>query len=404
MFLYALDGSKVTAYNVRVMTKLFNPFFIYIYSFGFSLILYELGWSNLFPNLSTTLKLFFISTFIISLMLGWHIYRCRHSFFSNPLVVDIKDTRIIKCLLFFYVLEFIYARRIPLFSIFTDSDKFIHFGGIPTFHVLLVTYNVFFAVFLFHKLLCSYNKKVLLYCILISIIPPLLMVNRGMLLTIIFSCCFVFLFSLKQLIFKKIICCVFAVCVALYAFAIIGSARIQDTEDGRVFTAFTQPTDRFESLGISHFILWPYMYIASPIGNLQTCIDEYAPKESFSAFFLKCVCPDFIAEHIVALKENPTDGNLPLISPVFNTSTMYYVAYAQLGYLGMFALFIIQVFIIYVIFLSTTPRRNPFYTTTTSLASTVVVLNAFTNMWVFSAISFPIVWGFVSYYCTKLKW
>ena len=386
------------------MKKVFNPFFVHIYSFSFSLILYILGWSNLFPNLSTSLVLFFISTFIVSLILGWHVCKCRHSFLSNPLKIDVKYTRIVKCLFIFYVFEFIYARRVPLFSMFVSADKFIHFGGIPTFHVLLVTYNVFFAVFLFHKLLCSYNRKVLLYCILISIIPPLLMVNRGMLFTIFFSCCFVYIFSLKQVAFKRIIYCVLAICVALYVFSIIGSVRIQDDEDGRVFTAFTQPSDKFESLRISHFFLWPYMYIASPIGNLQTCINEYVPQESFSTFFVKCVCPDFVAEHIVGSKNNPADRDLPLISPVFNTSTMYYAAYAQLGYLGMFMLFIIQAVFLYIIFLSTTPRQNPFYTATASIASAVVVLNAFSNMWVFSAISFPIVWGFICYFFCRLKW
>ena len=132
-----------------MMKKVFNPFFVHIYSFSFSLILYILGWSNLFPNLSTSLVLFFISTFIVSLILGWHVCKCRHSFLSNPLKIDVKYTRIVKCLFIFYVFEFIYARRVPLFSMFVSADKFIHFGGIPTFHVLLVTYNVFFAVFLF---------------------------------------------------------------------------------------------------------------------------------------------------------------------------------------------------------------------------------------------------------------
>ena len=172
-------------------------------------------------------------------------------------------------------------------------------------------------------------------------------------------------------------------------------------EDGMTMT--TEMNVSFQNDEASEFTMTADMKVD------DTYIDymdqfESIMEESFSTFFVKCVCPDFVAEHIVGSKNNPADRDLPLISPVFNTSTMYYAAYAQLGYLGMFMLFIIQAVFLYIIFLSTTPRQNPFYTATASIASAVVVLNAFSNMWVFSAISFPIVWGFICYFFCRLKW
>ena len=188
--------------------------------------------------------------------------------------------------------------------------------------------------------------------------------------------------------------------LALYLFSIIGSVRINDDEDSTVFVAFTQPTDDFESLGISNMFLWPYMYIASPIGNLQNCIDIYQPTGSFSTFFWKCICPDFISKHFYKSElESP-----PLISPVFNVSTMYTDAYAQLGYLGMGILFVMQTFVLYIILLAFSAKKDPYYTTTVSLSCSVVILNAFANMWIFSAISFPIIWGPISYFLRKIRW
>lgn len=382
------------------MKKLITPFYLYIFAFGFVLILYSLHWSLLLPNLSAGLITFLIITFILSVVYGRHIQRCRKSFFSYPLNVSINYSRRVLFLLILYAIEFLYSERLPLLEVFSNSDAFVHFGGIPTIHVLLVTYTVFFDTFLFHRLICKFNRKLLYKFLIISLLPPLLMVNRGMLFTVFFSCLFVYLFSLKSLKRKIVVYCIVSLSLALYLFTIIGSARINDDENSTVFTAYTQPTDEFNSLGISNMFLWPYMYIVSPIGNLQNCIDKYQPTGSFYAFFWECICPDFISKHFYESKSD----SLPLISPVFNVATMYIHAYAQLGYLGMGILFIIQTIFLYIILLMSNSKTNPYYTATVCLACSVVVLNTFANMWTFSAISFPIIWGPVSCFFMKIKW
>lgn len=382
------------------MKNWINPFYLYIYAFGFVLMLYSLHWSILLPDLSTSLIIFLVITFILSLIYGWHIQKCRKSFFSNPLNASMNCGIRIWLLLILYFIEFLYVKRLPLLELFLDSNTFIHFGGIPTVHVLLVTYTVFFDTFLFHKLICKFNRTLLFQFLIISLLPPLLMVNRGMLFTIFFACLFVYLFSLKSIRRKILVYCFISLSLVLYIFTAIGSARINDDENSTVFTAYTQPTDEFKSLGISNLFLWPYMYIVSPIGNLQNCINEYQPTGSFYAFFWECICPDFISKHFYESVSKPT----PLISPVFNVSTMYIHAYAQLGYLGMGILFVFQTLFLYIILLASSIKSNPYYTATICLACSVVVLNTFANMWTFSAISFPILWGPVSYLFMKIKW
>lgn len=93
-------------------------------------------------------------------------------------------------------------------------------------------------------------------------------------------------FSLKAFKRKILIYCIISISLALYLFSIIGSVRINDDEDSTVFVAFTQPTDDFESLGISNMFLWPYMYIASPIGNLQIVL-IYISLRDHSLLFLE---------------------------------------------------------------------------------------------------------------------
>lgn len=221
-----------------------------------------------------------------------------------------------------------------------------------------------------------------------------------MLFTVFFACLFVFLLSIKSLSVRKILYCIGGVGIALYLFSVIGSTRIKDDEDSTIFTSFTRPSENFEALHISNMFLWPYMYIASPLGNLQICIEDYTPENSFSGFILNCICPDFIAKHIL----DESGKELPQISPVFNVSTMYSMAYAKMGFLGMFMLYFAQAIYVYVIFLYSRPSTNPYYTATVSLLCSVIILNIFSNMWVFSAISFPIIWGPICYYLSRVKW
>ena len=377
-----------------------NPFYIYICTFSVTISLYSLRWSDFFIDLSWQLICFFIFSFAISLIFGFYLSKWRRNVYGVLEFVN-KDKSIALFIILSYILEFLYSKNVPLLSIFVSSDTFIHFGGIPTFHVLLVTYNVFFAVLLFHKYLCSHLKINLFYFLLVSLLPPLLMVNRGMLFTIFFGCLFTYLNSLNSLSIKKIVLCLIGLSFVMYAFALLGKARIGDDSSDRIFVAFTQPSERFYNTGLSTVFLWPYMYAASPIGNLQLCIDEYDNNDSFISFIKHCIIPDFISNRI------PDSNHIqepPLLTDTFNVSTMYYYPYVYYGWLGIFMIFVYQIICIYFVCLFSRPANNPYYVTTISLLCSVIVLNSFTNMWSFSAISFPIVWGIISYYGGRLKW
>lgn len=66
--------------------KIINPFYLYIYVFVIILMLYSLHWSILLPDLSIELIVFLLITFILSLIYGLHIQKCRKSFFQIHLM------------------------------------------------------------------------------------------------------------------------------------------------------------------------------------------------------------------------------------------------------------------------------------------------------------------------------
>ena len=72
-------------------------------------------------------------------------------------------------ILFGYLLDFLYGGSIPLLSFLGGNFKFSHFGCIPTFHVILVTFNIYYSIRLFQKYLhngyknCLYRFLILLF-------------------------------------------------------------------------------------------------------------------------------------------------------------------------------------------------------------------------------------------------
>ena len=364
-----------------------NPFYIYTIVYTIAILMVYLGWSYLITPLQINLIGFILSTIIISLALGRYISK-RFSPVFTYISFRSRDINILLLLLGCFLLEFIYAGYVPLLSIINLNTEFEHFGGIPTFHVFLTTFSVFYSCLLFYKYLCTKKIKCLIVYIL-SISPAILMLNRGMLMTILISCIYMYVYQVRHKILHTI-SKLTIVCIAiLYIFAHLGQTRSGD-ESGAIIEAYADPSEVFRNSGLNSVLLWPYMYITSPIANLQKCINEYTPVYSLKGFVLNCIIPDFISKRIDVDFHIPTP---PLISSTFNVSTMYYDAYIYMGYIGMYLLFIYQIIISMVIWFSF--KRSKYRIITTCIASTSISLGAFTNMWVFSAVSFPIIWSYI---------
>lgn len=102
------------------MQQIINPFYVYGISFLFTLFVYELGWSEFYPELSIDLVIFIISTIIISFLLG----KILDFKVSKKEIMVIKFSKIVKCTLFIYLgffIEFIVNGGVPLFLILSQS-------------------------------------------------------------------------------------------------------------------------------------------------------------------------------------------------------------------------------------------------------------------------------------------
>src|SRR5689334_7734552 len=124
------------------MNKLLtNPFFIYIGSFLVVLLIYSLGWSNLYPSIQPPVIIFIGATFVVAFLLGV----CLHVTGAITYHKITGSNLVVVCLIgvwISYMMEFYYNGGIPLLIIARGGVGYDYrLFGIPTFHVLLVTFN-----------------------------------------------------------------------------------------------------------------------------------------------------------------------------------------------------------------------------------------------------------------------
>lgn len=368
-----------------------NPFFIYSMSFAVALCTYSLGWSGLYPSLTITLLVFFGITFVMCFFGGAILQK-----FGKIQYFNIPPSRNRVSILIFiwvgYLAEFAYNRGIPLLLLLRGDTGFEYTEfGIPTFHVLLVTLNGFATVYLFHQLISDFNKTTLIQFILM-IIPSVLIMNRGMLLMSLTSCLFVYILSLNRIRFRTLVKISLLCLVLFYVFGLLGNIR---QTRGRSFSSdiildISKSTQEFRDSFVPNVYFWSYLYVSSPLANLQNTINESPPaREEWMPFINYELLPDFISKRT---------GNLLMVDkryPVrvegwLTASTFYSGSYVYLGWSGivvMYLFFLITTFLYPFIL-----KKDKYYVTGLAILNTLVLYNTFDNMYAFTGLCFQLIY------------
>lgn len=384
-----------------------NPFFVYSLSFLLVFSIYQLRWSDRYPPLSAGLIVFLFATFIISFFLAFVHEKYRINEFSK---IEISKKRIVVLVLIYagFVLEFIYFGGVPILGAISNADfNYKDFTGIPTFHVVLGTFSLFYSVYLFHQYISSDERFLGLILFLISVFPNVLIVNRGAIIIIIFACFIIYLMKLQRLRLKRIGLIVFSVIAVIYAFGIIGNLRFSASkEDKEYILRIGGASDGFIQGNVPFEYYWGYLYVATPIGNLQNIIDK---KESHfavgnvSTFVASELFPDFISKRMVAmlgLEDFSDDANKYLVIEALNAPTVYYRSYYLLGWTGAAVMFLysigIMLFYPYLI-----PKSSKYFITGWACLIAIVLLNIFSNMWY--ATGTILMWPLIANISTKVK-
>lgn len=376
------------------MTKIINPFSVYIIAFISAIGLYVFKFSKLYPNLGLELIIFLIISFFIAGCLSKKIRKSKKLNYSS-VSSNNKVGYSILILYVFYILDFIYAKQIPLFS---KSNNYLEFKGIPTIHVLIYTFNIFIAIYVFHLILSEKGiKNKILF--LITLVPAILLVSRGMLMNILIGSFFVFVLKIGDNIafYKKNGCKIIVVLlIGMFLFGVFGNIRNNSINGDDIFSnkyilMAGDASDSFKNSIIPKEFFWGYIYISSPLANLQLNIYNKKPTitiDNFKKFIANELTMDFISKRIFK-NDYKSKREILLIAPHLTVGTFYSGAFFYLGWGGMIIIFLFLMLICY-IYINILSENNPFRIVGIAMLCNLIALCAFSNMITFSGMTFQL--------------
>ena len=365
-----------------------NPNFIYIAAFIVPFVFYSFGWSNLYPKLRTNLFLFYLFTFFICSILGSLLYYVKpFSYTSIPVSKQNRST--IGTIYFLYLIEVIYSRNIPLLSLITGTFNYDEsMFGIPVLHTFLISFNTFYSVYIFHQYVSNKYKSIL-YLFLISLLPFIILVNRSSILSVILGAFIVFLLGKKAISFNMVLKSFVGTAIVLYLFGFMGNLR-SGHGDSTYIPRSSEATEEFLNGPVPNEFYWSYLYIASPVANLENNIDNtIEPRGSFHQLIINECLPNFILKFLPFLQVPAID--FYQINPFLNVGTIYVYSYSYLRWYGIiffFFYFIILINIYYLILM----QSKIYKVTGLAILFNIIIFANFHNTIVYSASSIQLLY------------
>jgi hypothetical protein len=383
-----------------------NPYTLYCIGFSIALVLYALGWSDVYPTLTVSLASFIGCTLILHLALARYWSKTKQFKFykTSPAINPILVTIFLYAL---WIADFIYEGGIPLIKILTNKPYDYRLFGVPSLHVFAVTFSSFYILYLFHAFL-SERKKQVFFLFLINFASSILIYSRSMFFFNMAGCFFLYLFSLEKFPYRKLILLLPLGIVMFYLFGVVGNKRVSfelgKTYDPNSFLEIGKASQSFRESSIPKEFFWSYIYISSPLANLQANIlHNHVPPVTFSRV-LVYINNEYLFESI-SKRVNSVAGierekEITIKNP-FNVSTIYSRSYSYIGWAGMIAMALF-VLVLPLVYYKVLPANNPYALTGFAILCTVYLFLVYDNTIRLMALGFQLVYPLVFPFADKV--
>ncbi len=365
-----------------------NPLYIYVLGFTLAFLVYTLGWSNIYPDLSTDMKLFFAVTFIFFISFGIVIDKLKLIRRTKSRTRTKLISTCFYLLLFLYGIEFLYEWDVPLMAklLGRSGVGYMEFG-IPILHGVLISFNSFLIAHSFATYMSTKNKKILHYYLLLYL-PALLFLSRSIMVLGVLTSLFIYLhFAGKVRLFNKIKLGILGL-AGLFLFGVIGNLR----SGGEYIYTQSEATEDFMQSSIPKEYYWTYLYVASPLANFQNTVNKSNVEEyDFTGFIFYENLPRIVSKNLGAPLQL-TQRDLLRITPWLTVGTTYAKSYSYLEWFGPYLLFLSNLLMYLVVIVFLVPRKSSYHITTIAILSVIVLLNIFSNMLIVTGISFQLVY------------
>lgn len=361
-----------------------NPFYIYVIGFTLTFLVYALGWSRIYPDLSNEMKMFFTIAFLCFLFFGILIQYLK-LIKKTPAQTKTKlISRAVFIIYILYFIEILFAKDIPLFSV--NPGLSYKYFGIPLLHGVLISFNSFLIAHSFSVYMSSKNKKVLAYN-LILYLPAFLILNRSIIVFGLITSVFIYIHYIGKVKLKNQVRLGALALFALFLFGVFGNLR----SGGEYLYRQTKASPDFMESSIPKEYYWTYLYVASPLANFQNTVNnKKITNYDFKGFVFYENLPRIISKNFgdaLGIEKRELDRVVSWLT----VGTTYGRSYAYLGWYGPYLLFISS-FLVYLSLFFLVPRSSNYHVTMISILSVIVFLNIFTNMLIVTGISFQLVY------------
>lgn len=358
------------------LSFLINPFYIYCATFSLAIFFYSWGWSSLYPEISYPLIIFLLCTSLLSVFIGKvsgnfrnlnsiKLLRSRNHF----LFLDI----IFFLIIFMGILDICLTGYIP----FLDRSRNHLDFGFPVLDPIFNSLSIFFSVFFFQTFIESRKKRYIIFFFLI-IVFHLLIFRRSAVIWILTASTFLLILNRKQIKTIFLLICFISIPLISFGFGTYGNLR-NNLGKSYVINEL-DASDHFKNSGINANHYLTYLYLSSPLANLQSTVDQgdgFTNNGELRDFLFYCVFPQSLTLHLEKTKKL-SEPRYTLIHPHLIVGSFLLLSYSTFGWLGMILMFFFM--ILYIIACIGVIRRwDTFRLTTYSILATTVSLLTFSN-------------------------
>jgi hypothetical protein len=197
---------------------------------------------------------------------------------------------------------------------------------------------------------------------------------------------------------KQIVAGSAAVVVLLFFFGALGSLRVsreaKKPYSNKDFLGTGRASESFRASIIPSEFFWTYIYVSSPVANLQNNINTFPIKEYNANRVLEWVNNevlfDFISKRINDYSHTDRETENTITGP-FNASTIYSRSFSYLRWGGLLLMSIVILLVPLGLY-KLLPASSPFFLTGLAILNTIFLFMMFDNTLRFTGLSFQLVY------------
>lgn len=331
-----------------------NCFFGYSVVWMLILVLYNFKLSAFNHSLDAGLLLFILFTVVSSFFVGY-FNKSKFKYANRAVDYGLKPIILIVIL---FILNFIYAKSIPLFSIITGNSEYREFNSIPILYVVLNGISFYYGINYFNAYLNLDKYKTRnLICFLIINVLYLLVFSRSTILFLITGALILYIMSKRESIAeerkkvkkKKYALIIISTFLILYLFGALGNVRSGLKYNDNSYIQRIGLYTNYPEFLPKQF-MWSYSYLTSPLANLNNNVLNHKDidfnirgvmSELLNRTFSKQLFPDLKYGEEAVL-------DVGIEKEYFSASTGYFLMYTYGGFVGLFIQYILLFIISYI--------------------------------------------------------